>query len=67
MEHEKTLHIISHKGSTDSNHNDTSTHPTEWLKTVKSVVRDVEKPEPSYVVGGKVKWYTATLNSLAVS
>ena len=39
-------------------HYSTPTKIAVIKKTIISVVKDAEKPEPSYIVGRNVKWYS---------
>lgn len=49
------LNIISREGNAKQNHNKISLHTLEWLKSKRQTIRNVQKLEPSYIVGGDVK------------
>jgi hypothetical protein len=58
------LDIISHRGTTNQNHNEilNALHPPRCsvvkMQAVRSVVEIVEKSGPSYTAVGGVKWYS---------
>ena len=56
------FNITSHKGNASPNHKeDNISYPLGWLESkgqITSNNKDVEKLEPSYISGGKIKWYS---------
>ena len=54
--------IISHQGNSNQNHNETTSHQSEWRELTSQETTDVgedaEKGEPSYTVGGNASWYS---------
>ena len=54
------LNIINHQKNVNQNHSDTTSHPLGWLQFLKTlkitrVGKDLDKLEPSYIVGRNVK------------
>ena len=53
------LNVIHHQGNTNENHDDTTSHLSEWLKLTTQeatdIGEDVEKGEPSYT-SGNANW-----------
>ena len=56
--HEKMFKLISHQGNSNQNH----LSQLEWQKLTRkettTVGQDVEKGDPSYIVGGNTSWYS---------
>ena len=60
MQMANRLNITSHQGNTNQSHSDIYVYQSEWLSSKRTqttnVVEDVEKREPSYIVGENVNW-----------
>ena len=55
--HEKKLNITQHQGNTNPNHNETTSHQSEWLKLTSQEMTDVgEDAEKGEVTVGNVSW-----------
>lgn len=59
---QKMLRTISHQIEANQNHNETSSHQSEWLlsdgQQITNVGEGVDKREPSGTVGGNVCWFS---------